>query len=477
MKTRTNLMLTGFAVAVMAVAALILWTEHTAWQQVGQLRRQFGALQIESFRFADHLEAGIRGLNDTLLRYDLHDQSADKQRFIADSQELKAWLLASKEHLTTAAERKLFAEILEEYDRYLTKVTRLLDAAQPAERGQFSARLFDLVEASSARLLELCDQLDAAHQTGLGTFVADSHGAMVRLQWLLWLSLFLLLALGASLAVLVYRGMIAPLRSQLIESRALLERQEKLSSLGVLAAGVAHEIRNPLTALKVRLHGLKKALPQDPSLHEDVEVIGNEINRLERIVRDFLQFARPSDPELAPLPVAPLLREIHDLFASQLEKQAIRLVLETWPVGETRHGSPLTQPPAALPRAEDGVRARLDPQQIKQVLINLVRNAADSIERNGTITLRSRARNATLNGHELPAVVLEVSDTGKGMTPEVRRRLFDPFFTTKEQGTGLGLSIAARIMEKHGSTLQCHTQPGRGTTFSLVLPRAQTDES
>ncbi|MCW5553422.1 MAG: hypothetical protein KIS67_14830 [Verrucomicrobiae bacterium] len=455
MKTRTNLVLTGFAVAVVAVAALILWTEHTAWQQVGQLRRQFGALQIESFRFADHVEAGIRGLNDKLLRYDLHDEPADRERFLGDSRELKDWMATNKEHLTTTAERNLFGEILQEYDRYLESVTQLLEAPRPAERGQFSARLFDQMEASSARLLELCEQLDASHRTALGVFVADSHGAMVRLQWLLWLSLFLLVALGASLAVLVYRGMIAPLRSQLIVSRALLERQEKLSSLGVLAAGVAHEIRNPLTALKVRLHGLKKALPQDPSLHEDVEVIGTEINRLEKIVRDFLQFARPSDPELSPLPVAPLLREVHDLLASQLEKQVIRLALET----------------------TDSARARLDPQQIKQVLINLVRNAADSIERDGSITLRSRSRNATVNGRELPAVVIEVEDTGRGMTPEVRRRLFDPFFTTKEHGTGLGLSIAARIVEKHGGMLQCHTQPGRGTTFSVVLPRAESDES
>lgn len=455
MKTRTNLVLTGFAVAVVAVAALILWTEHTAWQQVGQLRRQFGALQIESFRFADHVEAGIRGLNDKLLRYDLHDEPADRERFLGDSRELKDWMAANKEHLTTTAERRLFGEILREYDRYLESVTQLLEAPRPAERGQFSARLFDQVEASSARLLELCEQLDASHRTALGVFVADSHGAMVRLQWLLWLSLFLLVALGASLAVLVYRGMIAPLRSQLIVSRALLERQEKLSSLGVLAAGVAHEIRNPLTALKVRLHGLKKALPQDPSLHEDVEVIGTEINRLEKIVRDFLQFARPSDPELSPLPVAPLLREVHDLLASQLEKQVIRLALET----------------------ADSARARLDPLQIKQVLINLVRNAADSIERDGSITLRSRVRHVTVNGRELPAVVIEVEDTGRGMTPEVRRRLFDPFFTTKEHGTGLGLSIAARIVEKHGGMLQCHTQPGRGTTFSVVLPRAESDES
>ena len=105
------------------------------------------------------------------------------------------------------------------------------------------------------------------------------------------------------------------------------------------------------------------------------------------------------------------------------------------------------------------------------MLINLVRNAADAIDGAGTVTLRTRAARVPLGGRETDAVVLEVSDTGKGIPPEVEKRLFDPFFTTKETGTGLGLAIAVRIVEKHGGIIQYQTRSGHGTTFGVVLPR------
>jgi signal transduction histidine kinase len=115
----------------------------------------------------------------------------------------------------------------------------------------------------------------------------------------------------------------------------------------------------------------------------------------------------------------------------------------------------------------------LDP--VEQALINLVQNAAESIGRDGKIHLCSRADSARLTGRARPVVVLEVSDTGKGIPREVQKRLFDPFFTTKEEGTGLGLSIAARIVEQQGGTLQYKTELNRGTTFAIVLPQAKHD--
>jgi len=115
---------------------------------------------------------------------------------------------------------------------------------------------------------------------------------------------------------------------------------------------------------------------------------------------------------------------------------------------------------------------RVDPAQIKQVLINLVQNAAESIGQDGTITLNARPARKPLRNGEKSAVMLEVADTGRGIPLEAQKRLFDPFFTTKETGTGLGLSIAARILQKHGGSLQYQTQVNRGTTFSILLPPA-----
>jgi signal transduction histidine kinase len=118
---------------------------------------------------------------------------------------------------------------------------------------------------------------------------------------------------------------------------------------------------------------------------------------------------------------------------------------------------------------------KADTQQLKQVLINLVQNSAESIQNNGVITLRLKRTTADLGDGPRPAAILSVIDTGKGIPPEVQKRLFDPFFTTKEGGTGLGLAIAARIVEKHGGLMQYKTGVNRGTTFEITLARLEDD--
>jgi signal transduction histidine kinase len=233
-----------------------------------------------------------------------------------------------------------------------------------------------------------------------------------------------------------------------LQAERLLERREKLATLGTLTAGLAHEIRNPLTSLKARLYTLEKHVHAVPAARKDTEIINSEIFRLERIVQDALSFARPADPMLETIAAESLLREIQGLMATSLESRGVRLVVEPGP--------------ALVIRADSG--------HLKQVLINLVRNAADAIEGAGTVTLRARTTHTTPGGGGTDAVILEVADTGTGIPPEVEKRLFDPFFSTKETGTGLGLPIAARIVEKHGGTLRYQTRPGQGTTFEIVLP-------
>jgi signal transduction histidine kinase len=251
--------------------------------------------------------------------------------------------------------------------------------------------------------------------------------------------------------VVVYRRVVSPLRRRLVESDTIIERQQKMAHFGELAAGVAHEIRNPLTAIRARLFTLQKTLTIDTPPYEDALVIRDEIDRLNRIVTDFLQLARPAEPRLVPLTAEPLLSEMRRLFVPQCEKQGIELKIES----------------------ANGERFLGDPQQMKQVLINLIQNAADSIEVEGTITLRARHDTSRLAGHAAEVVVIEVQDTGSGIPPIVQKRLFDPFFSTKEGGTGLGLSIASQIVNNHGGKLEFQTQPNEGTTFAIVLPAQQ----
>ena len=141
-----------------------------------------------------------------------------------------------------------------------------------------------------------------------------------------------------------------------------------------------------------------------------------------------------------------VLREVQELLAPELRNSSIELAVD----------------------GTDGSVIQADAHQIKQVLINLVRNAAESIGEGGKITLRARESRPAKGGGR--AIALEVADTGKGIPADVQQRLFDPFFTTKPSGTGIGLSIAARIAERHAGALEFTTQPDRGTTFRIVLP-------
>jgi len=443
-----KLRLAGLALTLLLGSILVVWVSHTTWERVNRLQHEFATLRPENFYLGVRMKSDIQRLNDTLLRYRLRGEAADYDTFYADSRELTRWLETDRTNAVTALERKFFEQMGGAYQEYLTESTNLLNAGTgiQTKAGAFPTS-YEKVQQQSQQLLKLCDNFIRDQRLAFDGFVAQTDGTLETFQDLLKLSMVLVLTLAAALVVLVYRGMIAPLRFQLTESHAIIERQEKLASLGVLAAGVAHEIRNPLTAIKFRLYSLRKSLSGHGTDNEDAQVIAGEISRLERIVKDFLQFARPSEPELVALPPQRILQEVHDLLRPQLEKSAITLKLE--------------------PSETAWVRA--DTHQIKEVLINLIQNGADSIGRRGAITLRAHDENGS--------VILEVADTGKGIPTEVQKRLFDPFFTTKEGGTGLGLPIAARIVEKHGGELRYQTQLNRGTTFAIILPHASEHET
>ena len=274
-----------------------------------------------------------------------------------------------------------------------------------------------------------------------------ANGAINELRLLVLVSLGLLCLFTAALAFLIYRDMIVPLRVRLVESESLRERQEKLASLGVLAAGVAHEIRNPLTALKAALFIDQRRMQPGTREDDNAKLINREISRLERILNDFLGFARPMESKLTTITADVPLKEVQALLAPELAKSDLQLILEDCP----------TLPISA------------DEEQVRQVLINLVRNAADASQPQSKIRLRARSEHRRMKGEEVLVAILEVEDEGGGISPEVQKRLFDPFFTTKKTGTGLGLSIAARIVESHGGLLEYQTAPGLGTTFGIVL--------
>jgi signal transduction histidine kinase len=442
---------------VLLVVFLMGWTEYANWREIARLQHRFREIELDSA--AAEFQVRLLTLQGTLLRsgFDRHGEGGETASGV-EGEQLKQWLVSRQQALTNlgvdvAAEADLVTRISAQFNRYLDSAHRFSSSSVSSPE-EPSAKLRQL-QADLEPLLTLADQWKDLHQASLEAEIANAQRSLSLLHAFLLGSFCLLLVLAVVIIVLVNRGLIAPLRSQLIASHAIIARQEKLASLGVLAAGVAHEIRNPLTAIKARLFSQQKRLALGSPEHVDSLVIKEEIQRLERIVRDVLQFARPGEPMLALRPALAFLREMGELMSPTLEKLDIKLTVEP---GEELY-------------------IQIDPEQMKQVIINLIRNAADSIGKAGRITLSARRTVLPLASHRTEAVALEVEDTGRGIPPEVQTRLFDPFFTTKASGTGLGLAIAERIAQKHGGGLQYRTRSGFGTTFSVVLPNASPAET
>ncbi len=450
MKLSLRSRLAAMVLVILLLAAIIVGSAAITWRQVQSLRQHFSGVRIESFRIADYLQANVLDLNATLLQFVLGHDPKDWQKFSLNAETLDRWL--GQQHPGTPREREDLTRIHSTLTAYRTEAGAI---AAGSETGQADVlAVLTKIERASKQLLSLGYDLASAHRMAAAELVDTSQKSLTLLQQVIFTALVLLMILGAWAITIIYREMIAPMRLKLVESRLTIERQEKLASLGVLAAGVAHEIRNPLTAIKARVFTLKKAVGDQSTALKDAYVIEREIGRLERIVRDVLLFARPAEPKRQLISAMVLLRDVAELMRGQLEKSGITLST-TGSVEATIRG---------------------DPDQLKQVLLNLVRNAAESIGERGQITLCLRIERTSLDGRLLDAAILEVVDTGKGIPHEVQRRLFDPFYTTKAAGTGLGLPIAARIVEQHKGALRYKTEMDRGTTFGIALPLIASNE-
>jgi signal transduction histidine kinase len=459
MKTSFGLRLWILTASLLLVAGGMIYLLSFGWSRVQQLEARLTGSQIERFQLASEVRRELQGLNNSVLRYALVRDPQQWAQFEQASRDLDSWIddhdpsMHPRSPLTTGSERRLFQALNRAYDDYLAAAGAVYSNAQPALVSSGQLAQLDAFDAQAERMRELVRRLSDAHRAAEAEFLAKASGSLASFKEILIASVVMLLALVGAMGWVIYRDTIAPLRTKLVQSQTLLERQQKLATLGTLAAGIAHEIRNPLTSLKARLYTLEKHLENVPAARKDTDIISAEISRLEHIVQDVLSFARPSDPKLETIAAGTVIREVQGLMSPDLETRGVRLIVES--------------SPELFLRADSG--------HLKQVLINLVRNAAEAIDGAGTVTLRTRPARAPLGGRETDAVILEVADDGQGIPLAVEKRLFDPFFSTKETGTGLGLSIAARLVEKHGGVLQYQTQPGHGTTFGVVLPREIPD--
>jgi len=223
----------------------------------------------------------------------------------------------------------------------------------------------------------------------------------------------------------------------------------RLAAIGKVSAGVAHEIRNPLGGMKGAMEAIASELKPDDTKVRFVKIVEKEISRINRIVEDFLNFAKPREPDLAPADLNSLLQGVLDLHRDIIMKKKISLAFH---------------PDAGLPVS------LLDPNQIQQVFLNVLLNSVDFMPGGGALEILSRRSGGALE--------VVISDTGVGINPEDEEQLFEPFFTTRTHGTGMGLAISRQIMQRHGGriSIKNRTDGEKGAVVVISLPPREPEK-
>lgn len=468
------------------IAVLAAWdVERVLWETQAE--------HVPSVQMAGELEAALLQEQGFLRAYLLDNGNA---QWLGEIRKAEAEFFRATEDVRTTthmsdAENEILDRITTTYQELVVKRDQAI-ALHEAGRVEEAKKLLlrDISERLDRTAFDLCEEFIAASNQDVLAQAEDASVRVRRATWLAAATVGLTCLLGGAMLWYYYRDIVHPLRGMVADARVLrgneqggrespqdeirevgdylrdlmsdmadaqsrlekrrahLAHAEKLASVGKLAASVAHEIRNPLTAVKMWLFSIHEAVKADPELDQKCTVVVEEITRLETIVRSFLEFSRPPTPDFRPQEIEAVVERTLQIVGPRLNERKIRVVCES------RHAIP---------------RVQIDAERIKHVLVNLLNNAAEAMEAGGTVWIRHSVEN---DPDGTPMVVTRICDDGPGMPEKVRLRIFEPFFSTKEDGTGLGLCIAAQIVARHGGRLVLESSTPQGTVFALWTPIA-----
>ncbi len=383
---------------------------------------------------------------------------------------------------TTRQQKDAIDRIKSEYNHYMASRDDVI-LLYKAGKSSAGARLHKEVRNRFFTILDLCDQFKSLHVQKILQARRISRTEATKLRSIAGIAILINSILAIFLATVMVREILGPIRkltmavtregvvantenivkvlsrsvyellenmdytqSELEKSRENLLQAEKLAIVGKLAAGMAHSIRNPFTSVKMRLFSLGRTLELSDSQQEDFDVISEEIRHIDTIVQNFLEFSRP--PKLTMQSISP--SSVVDMTLQLLEHR-----LRSYDVK------------VKIDRERPLPEIQADPEQLKEVLVNLVINACEAMGKGGSIIIEEEVSGKPGSTH---AAVIRLTDEGPGIAESVQQKIFEPFFTTKEEGTGLGMSIARRIINEHRGQLDISSEEGKGTTFIITLP-------
>ncbi len=478
LRARTLLILVALVLTTLCGGLVAMW--HT--YKMDSLFTSVIDAKVTGFQAAEELETALvrqKGLTT----YFFLDGNPD---WLKQLQELNlsfnTWLRKARSLAQSEKELGILNQIESKYLHYTFARDQVIEFYKAGKRVDGARRHWDVRKEFFA-IRALCDQYKQIQKEDIGLARARSRAQARTINTLALVAVPGVLVLGIVLAYILLKQILGPIRqmamgaagsegtlgfpdemkalnsrmkslienvdqtqSQLQQSQEHLIQAEKLAMVGKLAAGVAHSIRNPLTSVNMRLFSLQKTLQLTPPQQDDFEVISEEIRHIDTIVQNFLEFSRPPKLKMQKISPSDVVDMALQLLRHRLDSYGVRVAIQR----ERR-----------LPKVET------DPEQLKEVLINLLINACDALGGGGSIVIREEEGVAEPLGQ---VVVIRVSDNGPGIPKSVQDKIFLPFFSTKEEGTGLGLSIANRIVEEHGGWLSLKSKQGEGSTFTITLP-------
>ena len=396
---------------------------------------------------------------------------------------------AFRKHLATALDLASRAEdrgtlerIEQKYDQYIESKDRVIELYKSGRREEGYV-LHQEVRSYFDEILDLCEAYEVMSIQRVQRTQRKSQERAGRMRAVAATAILVTVVLSLMLAFVLLRQIFGPIRALLDEaerfgtrgrsgdelkalsrevrglildsdqthqelekSRTRLLHTEKMAMVGRLAAGVAHSIRNPLTSIKMRLFSLERSLDLLPTQKEDLEVISEETRHIDNIVRNFLEYARPSKLRMQMISPSELIDMNLQLLRHRFKSYGVHV--------EQKRSAPLPEVLA-------------DPDQLKEVFVNILINACEATGEGGSITIAEEQEVLEPLGD---VAVIRIHDNGPGVPADLQEKVFEPFFSTKEEGTGLGLSIAIRVIEQHGGRITLESGEGSGTTFVITLP-------
>ncbi len=469
------MILLGLVLVSCMGAAVIVWHNH----RIENLLTHIVEEELTAYQIAETLEKALVNQKGFVSYYFL-DNNPDWLQRLGEYRQLFKDRLAKAIAITyDPNERKIILRIDRKFGEYVKLKDQVIELFKNGET-QLAMIHHQKVRTLFFSILSDCEMYKLLHDKKIKQAGYDSRIEAKRLKTIAGVSAFVISSLSLSLIIFLARRILDPLRKMVFESRLGVNKErskdevqmlshsikglihdagqkhrkleesrkhliqsEKLALVGKLAAGMAHSVRNPLTSVKMRLFSLSRTLTLNEYQREDFDVISEEIRHVDTIVQNFLEFSRP--PKLNLQWINP--SQIVDLALQLLQH---RLKSYDVSVNVTRN--------KALPKIKG------DPEQLKEVIVNLIVNACEAMENGGLITIAEVIRVDEVKGR---VISIELTDNGPGVPESIRDKILQPFFTTKDEGTGLGLSIASRIIEEHNGYLDFKTEVGIGTTFSI----------